>query len=232
MRTDTPASRCLGRKRPAHRLRRVLILLLLQAPTCLFGGGPFGIDQEWSYRDSGIWKREYQEALQYGLIAVEVCGGLWYGAGTLLGRTFWQAIDASAASGILSRIMKNELSRVRPVDSGPGGDPNLWFKGSRNESFPSAEVSEVSSIITPFILRYGRVNPAVYVLALLPAYDGIARIKVQAHWQSDVIAGFALGTTLGWLAFRNRGKPWLLRIMPRSVHLGLANNFRRPRRLL
>jgi len=205
-------------------VRRALLLLLLQAPTCLFGGGPFGIDHEWSYENSGIWKRDYQEALEYGLIALEVCGGLWYGGETLLGRTLWQSIDASAASGIATHIMKYGLARVRPVDSGPGGDPDLWFKGKRNKSFPSAEVSEVSSIVTPFVLRYGLMNGAVYVLALLPAYDGVARMKVQAHWPSDVIAGFALGTALGWLACRNRGKPYLLRVMPRAIHAGLANN--------
>ena len=240
MRTRIAAKRCLGLRRPAQAVRRVLMLLLLQTPTWLFsgcpygggpyGGGPFGIDHEWPYRDGGIWKRDYQEAIQYGLIGVELCGGLWYGGETLLGRTFWQSIDASAASGVVAQLIKHTFSRVRPVDSGSGGDPDLWFKGSGNASFPSAEVGETSSIVTPFVLQYGGENPAVYVLTLLPAYDGIARMKVQAHWQSDVIAGFALGTALGWLVFRNRGKPFLLRLMPRSIDGGLANTLRGPRR--
>ena len=46
-------------------------------------------------------------------------------------------------------------------------------------------------------LEYGHDNPAVYALELLPLYDAIARVKVQSHWQTDVLAGFALGAVTG-----------------------------------
>ena len=104
-------------------------------------------------------------------------------------------MDASAASGIVAFAMKYAFSRARPNAS--NNDPNLWFQGHGNESFPSGEVTEVSSIVTPFVLEYGSDHPLVYALEALPVYDGIARMKVQAHWQSDVIAGYALGTAAG-----------------------------------
>ncbi|HEV8019221.1 MAG TPA: hypothetical protein VGP32_11770, partial [Steroidobacteraceae bacterium] len=76
----------------------VAVLLLARVPACLAGGGPFGIDHEWNYDDSGIWKRSYQEALEYGLLGGEVIGAVWEGGETRFGRTLWQSIDASAFS--------------------------------------------------------------------------------------------------------------------------------------
>jgi membrane-associated phospholipid phosphatase len=198
----------------------VLVLLLMPAPACLAG-----IDHLLPYDDSGIWNRNYQEALEYGLIVGEVAGGLWYGGETRLGRTFWQSIDASASAGIVAQVMKVSFSRVRPIDSGPGGNPDLWFKGHGNESFPSGEVTEVSSIVTPFILEYGHDHPAVYALELLPIYDGIARMKVQAHWQTDVLAGFALGSGAAWLIHRSPNSPFILKIMPHGIYVGIGKSF-------
>ena len=207
---------------------RLLLLLatVIRAGACPAGDrGPFGIDYLVTYDDSGIWKRSYQQALEYGLIAAEVGGALWEGGDTRLGKTFWRSIDASVASGIVSQVMKVSFSRVRPIDSGPGGDPNLWFKGNGNQSFPSGEVTLVSSIVTPFVLEYGHDHPAVYALELLPIYDAIGRVKVQAHWQSDVLAGFALGTGTAWLIHRSPNSPFILQVMPHAIYVGIGKRF-------
>ncbi|HSY06568.1 MAG TPA: phosphatase PAP2 family protein [Steroidobacteraceae bacterium] len=212
-----------GARRPALTRAALWLLLLLQAPACLAGGGPFGIDNEGSYDNAGIWKRNYQELLEYGLIVGEVGGALWEGGETRFGRTLWQSVDASAASGIVALAMKYTFSRVRPNAS--NNDPNLWFQGHGNQSFPSGEVTEVSSIITPLVLEYGPDHPAAYALELLPVYDGIARVKVQSHWQSDVLAGFALGTGTAWLIHRSPNSPFILRVMPHAVYVGLGKSW-------
>jgi hypothetical protein len=206
-------------------VRRTLLLLLLLAiaPCCLAGGGPFGIDHELRYDNSGIWARSKQEALEYGMVAFEVGGALYEGGDTRFGHTLWQSVDASAASGIVALALKYATSRVRPIDS--GGDPNLWFKGHGNQSFPSGEVTLVSSGITPIVLEYRHDDPWVYALELLPVYDGIARMKVQAHWQSDVIAGFALGTGAGWLMHSNPNTPYILSVLPHGFYIGLKKSF-------
>jgi undecaprenyl-diphosphatase len=201
----------------------LLILLLVRAPVCFAGGGPFGIDHEWSYDNRGIWSRTNQEVLEYGVIAFEVGGAVWEGGDTRFGRTLWQSIDASAASGVVALALKYATSRVRPIDS--GGDPNLWFKGHGNQSFPSGEVTLVSSVMTPIVLEYRHDDPWVYGLELLPVYDGIARMKVQAHWQSDVIAGFALGTAAGWLMHSNPNTPYVLSVLPHGFYIGLKKSF-------
>lgn len=200
-----------------------LLLLLGGVPACFASGGPLGIDHEWAYDDRGIWKRSNQEILEYGLIGGEVFGALWEGGETRFGRTLWQSVDASAASGVVALAVKYAFSRVRPINS--DNNPNLWFKGHGNESFPSGEVTAVSSIITPLVLEYGPDHPFAYALEALPIYDGIARMKVQAHWQSDVIAGYAIGTTAGWLMHRNTNMPYLLSIMPHGIYIGIGKSF-------
>jgi hypothetical protein len=223
MRIHAAAPSKLGGRLPVPAAWLVSLLLLARGGACLAGGGPFGIDHEWTYDDSGIWKRSNQEVLEYGLIGAELVGALWEGGETRLGRTLWQSVDASAASGVVSFAMKYAFSRVRPIDS--SNDPNLWFKGHGNESFPSGEVTAVSSIVTPFVLEYGPDHPLTYALEALPIYDGMARMKVQAHWASDVIAGYALGTTAGWLMHRNTNTPYTLSVMPHGIYVGISKSF-------
>jgi len=224
MRVETATSSCLGCRRPTLTVRlSLLFALLLRVPTSVAGGGLFGIDHELTYDNSGIWRRSNQEVLEYGLIGGEVVGAIWEGGETRFGRTLWQSVDASAASGVVALAMKYAFSRVRPIDS--NNDPNLWFKGHGNQSFPSGEVTAVSSIITPLVLEYGPEHPLTYALEVLPVYDGIARMKVQAHWQSDVLAGFALGTGTGWLIHRNPNSPFILRVMPHEIYVGIGTRF-------
>ena len=214
----------LGRKGSALSSVVVALLLSLSGATrCLAGGGVFGIDHELTYDNSGIWKRSYQEVLEYGLIGGEVVGAVWEGVETGFRSTRGRSVEPSAASGSRRFAMKYAFSRVRPIDS--NNDPNLWFKGHGNESFPSGEVTAVSSIETPLVLEYGPDHPLTYALEALPVYDGIARMKVQAHWQSDVLAGFAIGTTAGWYMHRNPDTPYILRIMPHGIYVGIGKKF-------
>jgi undecaprenyl-diphosphatase len=206
------------RRAPAVASRAALLLILARIPV-----GLAGVDHIWAYDNSGIWARPYQEALEYGVIAFEVGGALWEGGDTRFGRTMWQSIDASVSSGVVAQVMKVTFSRVRPIDS--GGDPNLWFKGHGNQSFPSGEVTLVSSVITPIVLEYRHDNPAVYALELLPVYDAIGRMKLQAHWQTDVLAAFALGTGVGWFMHSNPNTPYILSVLPHGFYIGLKKSF-------
>jgi hypothetical protein len=181
------------------------------------GGGPLGIDHVLNYDNSGIWKRSNQQALIYTLIGGEIAGAVWLGGEDRLGKTFWQAIDSSALGAVSSEALKHIFTRSRPDQS---NNPNLWFQGGGHYSFPSGEVTAVTAIVTPFMFEYGRDYPAVYALALLPAYDAIARMKVQAHWQTDVLAGVALGAGTGYFA-HTRDSPIILGVLPGGFMVGL-----------
>ena len=198
------------------------LLLVLSCMRADASGGPLGIDHEWHYDDHGIWKRSVQKALQYSLIGGEVAGALWEGGDTRLGKTLWQSIDSSVATVVTTEILKRGFSRVRPIDS--NGDPDLWFKGHGNQSFPSGEVAAVSAIVTPVVLEYRSDHPGIYALELLPAYDALARMKLQAHWQTDVVAGVLIGTTWGYLAHK-RKSPIVLGLLPDGFSVGIRERF-------
>jgi membrane-associated phospholipid phosphatase len=201
---------------------------LLAATGCLLAGfahaqshGPFGIDHLVRFDNSGIYKRHTQLLVQDLTFLAIVGGGLWEGGDSRLGKTYWQSIDAAALGAVSSTGLKYVFERSRPSQT---NDPNQWFKGKGHYSFPSGEVTFLSAAVTPFVLEYGSEHPAVYALELLPLYDSVARVKVHAHWQSDVIAGFALGFGAGYLAHR-QDSPWILRAMPGSVQVGFKAKF-------
>ena len=58
----------------------------------------------------------------------------------------------------------------------------------------------------------------------MPAYDAIARVKSQAHWQSDVIAGWALGSAVGYWASK-RAVPLSVQVLPRGITIGFSQRF-------
>ena len=195
--------------------------LALFAPLAHAAGGPFGIDHRIAFDDGGIWKRKYQLALEGGTAVVVIGGALWEGDDDKLGDTFWRSFDSTALASLSAQAMKRVFSRERPSQT---ADPDQWFTGHGNQSFPSGEVAEVSAAVTPFILAYRHDHPAVYALALLPVYDAVARVKVRGHWQSDVIVGLALGAGWGWYAER-REHPLFLQMLPHGFAVGIRKEF-------
>ncbi len=194
--------------------------LLAPAATAIAGGGPLGIDHRWNFDNSGIWSRSNQNILRYGGLIGDVAFALWEGGESRLGKSAWQSVDSVALSGLTAEAGKRIFGRERPSET---NDPNQWFK-SGARSFPSGEVAEITGIVTPYVLEYGHDHPGVYALELLPAYDAIARMKVQAHWQTDVLAGFAVGTVSGYLAHR-RDTPFILSLLPGGFAVGIGKRF-------
>ena len=202
---------------PALLLPLLLLPLLLLTSSRAFAG----FDHELSLDQSGIWARKYQTGLQDGVIALELVGSLWLGNDNELGHTFWQTIDSSAISGVGAQVLKYAFSRARPYQI---DNPNAWFKGSGYQSFPSGEVTLQASFVTPFIVNYGRQDPWVWALEILPVYDAIARLKSQAHWQTDVIAGWVLGSGVGYWA-TTRAVPLSVQILPGGLSVGFSKRF-------
>lgn len=154
-------------------------------------------------------------------ILVTIGGALWEGDETRLGRTFAQSVDSLVLSTLGAQAMKVAFSRERPSDT---SNPDEFFKGHGNESFPSGEVTAIASAVTPFVLEYGPDHPAVYALEALTAYDMVARMKARAHWQSDVIVGAALGTGFGIWA-HHRSSPLIVSWLPHGMMVGWSHRF-------
>ena len=203
------------------RLALLLACLGLPASQVARAGGPLGIDHEWSLDTSGVWAQKYQNALEYGVVAVELGGGIWFGKDAPLGRTFWQSVDSTAISSLSAGILKLAFSRARPNQ---GNNAAKWFQGSCCDSFPSGEVTVQASFVTPLIVNYAHSNPWIWTLEILPAYTAIARVKNQAHWQTDVIAGWALGSAIGYWS-TTRETPISVQILPRGLVVGISRSY-------
>ena len=124
-------------------------------------------------------------------------------------------------AGAAAQVLKFTFSRARPYqDRGP----NAFFSGHGDQSFPSGEVTLQASFVTPFILHYRHQYPWIWAAELLPIYDAYGRMKSQGHWQSDVLAGWALGTAFGYWASQ-RKIPLLVEILPHGLSVGFYKSF-------
>ncbi|NNM81320.1 MAG: phosphatase PAP2 family protein [Burkholderiales bacterium] len=196
-------------------------LMALYSATAFAGGGPLGIDHKLAYDNSGIYKRSIQKNLLTLMVVGDIGGALWEGDETRLGRTLWQSVDSTILASASAAVMKEVFTRSRPAQT---SDPNQFFQGSGHYSFPSGEVAAMSGIVTPFVLEYGKDNPWAYALEILPLYDAVARMKVQGHWQTDVLASFAVGTASGWYA-HSRDHSFTLELLPGGFAVGLKKRF-------
>jgi len=179
-------------------------------PVAAHASGPLLIDHYVKYDDSGIWNRKYQNDLAAGSAVAVLGGAIFLDSDSRLGHTFDQSMDAMLLSAGTTTVMKYAFSRERPSQN---PDPNDFFDGRGHQSFPSGEVAQISAIVTPFIAEYHQDHPWVYGLALLPAYDAVARVKVHGHWQSDVLVGAMIGTGVGLYA-HHRKTPLVISVLP------------------
>jgi undecaprenyl-diphosphatase len=197
-----------------------LLLALMIAPVHA-ADGPLGIDHEWNRDESGIWSRHAQQTAENGVLFMEIGGAFYLGDDDGLGHTLFQSMDASIMSGIAAQGLKLVTERARPTQ---GNDPDKWRQGHCCNSFPSGEVTLQASFVTPLILHYRSEHPWVWLLEALPLYVSIARLKSQAHWQSDVIAGWALGSGIGYWTSTFK-TPMTVQMLPHGMSVGFRKQF-------
>jgi PAP2 superfamily len=179
------------------------------------------IDHLVSYDASGVWNPNVYRGLIGVLTAAEIGGAVWEGSETRFGKTMWQGIDSELIAGVSATAGKYIFTRARPTQ---GDNPCLWFQGGSHYSFPSGEASVAAALVTPYVLEYGSEYPATYALLLLPLYVGEGRIKNQAHWQTDVLAGWAVGGLSGWYA-HSRDIPITIQLLPHGFAVGYGKQF-------
>jgi hypothetical protein len=194
-------------------------IALACANVSLAGGGPLGIDHKLEYDNSGIWKRSNQQAVEALTLGGVIATALWQGSDSRMGKASWQSVDSMLVGEAGYLILNNATGRLRPSET---DDPNQWRKGGH--SFPSGEATFTAAAVTPYILEYGHDAPAVYALGAIPLYTGVARMKVQAHWQTDILAGWALGAAAGYYAY-SRDQPFTVNVLPHGVTVGWHKKF-------
>jgi hypothetical protein len=102
----------------------------------------------------------------------------------------WQMLEAAGFSSATSYLLKYAAGRERPDVT---SDPNQWRSGG--DSFPSLHTTAAFAIGTVLAEsgndRYRWVRRFLgYGMA---GYTGYARLKHNAHWLSDTVAGAGIG---------------------------------------
>jgi membrane-associated phospholipid phosphatase len=179
------------------------------------------IDHEVSFDDKGLWNPSTYRTVSNTLTIANLVGAAWEGTQSRMGRTMWEAAEAQVLTEAVSLPAKPLFGRLRPAQA---HDPCKWWQGSEGHSFPSEEAGVAAALVTPWVGEYAGSNPIAYGLLLLPAYIGTGRIKNAAHWQTDVIAGWAIGGGLGWWE-HSRNQPLILSVMPGGAFVGLRRTF-------
>lgn len=219
----------MPQQRAAARVRRIALratLLRLVQTVAAWAicfsvhaaGGPLGIDHRLNKDDEqGFWSRDIQKGIFYGLIGISVGGALLEGTETRFGLSLWRSAEAGGLAIVGAEVSKRVFTRPRPSQI---NDPDLWFQRNHYQSFPSAETALATAVVTPLIIEYARDYPSVWALAAIPTYVGIARLKSQAHWQTDVLASVVLGVATGYFSSQ-RESPMTLSLTPDGVFVGL-----------
>ncbi len=170
---------------------------------------------------SGVWSLAKSPQFPAELIGLTLAGAVWEGGRSRLGKTLWQSVDAAAMAGISTQGLKWTFQRTRPSAT---MNPDRWFQGMHNQSFPSGDVSSITALVTPIILEYHQTNPGVDALAGIPVFDMVARMKAHGHWLTDTLAGAAVGVASGYFAHQLTS-PFILGLLPNGFYMGLRERF-------
>jgi len=102
-------------------------------------------------------------------------------------------LSASLISGLVSSGIKGIIGRARP---NTGDGPGTFAPFKHDYSFPSGHATGAFAFASVIATHYDTpwVNVTAYGIASLV---GIARIRLNAHWTSDVIAGGLIGGLIG-----------------------------------
>jgi len=190
-----------------------LLLIFLSTHLCAFNM----IDYKVTKDESPFWKAHYDIPAYSAVLVLGIAG--YEGSQTRLGKTAWKSIDAAVMATTITSGLKYLTRRVRPYYT---DNPNFWDEKGR--SFPSQHVAGMTALVTPFILEYQEDHPLVHLLWALPVHQMVGRVKSHAHWQTDVLAGFAVGAISGLVAHHNE-TPFILDLTPQSLSIGLKYKF-------
>jgi membrane-associated phospholipid phosphatase len=118
---------------------------------------------------------------------------------------------AHVTARFVAGIMKPPFSRLRPYEVLANGSwQDTWFAPVGN-SFPSGHAVHFWGLFFPLVILF----PRLWIpLAVLPVLISAARVVVNDHYLSDVIASVAVAAWVTWAyakAVPGRGRPVIVR---------------------
>jgi membrane-associated phospholipid phosphatase len=111
--------------------------------------------------------------------------------------------------------LKNVFHRLRPFQVIQAGNWDWKFFGDQGSSFPSGHSAHFWGLFFPLLFLFPRYR---LPLLIIPVFISIARVGVNDHWCSDVIASAAVAALLTLFFI------WLFRMQPaqQSVKTNVA----------
>jgi membrane-associated phospholipid phosphatase len=109
---------------------------------------------------------------------------------------------------VVAGVLKNAFHRLRPFEVIQAGNWDWRFFGDQGSSFPSGHSAHFWSLFLPLLFLFPRYR---LPLLIIPLFISIARVGVNDHWCSDVIASAGLAALFTlvfiWVFRMQRSEP-------------------------
>ncbi|HEV2840705.1 MAG TPA: phosphatase PAP2 family protein [Chthoniobacterales bacterium] len=117
---------------------------------------------------------------------------------------------AQFVTRITAGTLKNVFNRLRPFEVIEAGNWDWNFFGDRGSSFPSGHAAHFWGLFFPLAFLFPRYR---IPLLIIPLFISVARVGVNDHWCSDVLASTAIAAAITLLFI------WLFRLKERRVNV-------------
>jgi membrane-associated phospholipid phosphatase len=145
-------------------------------------------------------------ALTYGLLGAAAILFVWKSTRAAAWMLLFIGV-AQIVTRLTAGTLKNVFHRLRPFEVIEAGNWDWNFFGDRGSSFPSGHAAHWWGLFFPLAFLFPRYR---IPLLIIPLFISVARVGVNDHWCSDVIAsaGIAAAITLLFIfLFRMRERP-------------------------
>jgi len=136
---------------------------------------------------------------------------------------FLLLVLAMGASDLATNRVKHAVGRLRPENAVGGTyrqESGQWLRlpadmapdRERGRSFPSAHAANSTALALLAALLWPRLRTGIWALPLLV---GWSRVYLGKHYPTDVLGGWLLGLTVGWLfwlLWRAAARRWRLQL--------------------
>jgi membrane-associated phospholipid phosphatase len=148
-------------------------------------------------------------ALSYALLAAAAILFVWKSTRAAA----WMLLFIGCAqfvTRITAGTLKNVFNRLRPFEVIQAGNWDWNFFGDRGSSFPSGHSAHFWGLFFPLAFLFPRYR---IPLLIIPLFISVARVGVNDHWCSDVIASAGIAAVITLLFI------WLFRMKERTLNI-------------
>lgn len=151
-------------------------------------------------------------ALTYALLGAAAILFVWKSTRAAAWMLFFIGV-AHIVTRLTAGTLKNVFYRLRPFEVIEAGNWDWNFFGDRGSSFPSGHSAHFWGLFFPLAFLFPRYR---IPLLILPIFISVARVGVNDHWCSDVIASAAIAAAITLLFI------WLFRMKEPAVRNNIA----------